>query len=32
LGNDISTLDDGGDATNRQALPDASELYNTAGG
>jgi hypothetical protein len=31
LGHDISTLDDGGDATNRQALADASERYNTAG-
>jgi hypothetical protein len=31
LGHDVSTLDDGGDATNRQALADASERYNTAG-
>jgi hypothetical protein len=31
LGHDISTLDDGGDAANRQALADASERYNTAG-
>ncbi|MGN6200334.1 hypothetical protein [Humibacter sp.] len=31
LGHDISTLDDAGDATNRQALADAAERYNTAG-
>lgn len=31
LGHDVSTLDDGGDATNRQALADAAERYNTAG-
>jgi hypothetical protein len=31
LGHDIQTLDDGGDPTNRQALADASERYNTAG-
>lgn len=31
LGHDISTLDDGGDPTNRQALADAAERYNTAG-
>ena len=30
LGHDVSTLDDGGDATNRQALADASERFNTA--
>lgn len=31
LGHDITTLDDGGDAANRQALADASERLNTAG-
>jgi hypothetical protein len=31
LGHDVSTLDDAGDATNRQALADAGERYNTAG-
>lgn len=31
LGHDVSTLDDQGDARNRQALADASERYNTAG-
>ena len=31
LGHDVSTLDDAGDATNRQALADAAERYNTAG-
>ena len=31
LGNDITTLSDGDDPTNRQALVDASERYNTAG-
>lgn len=30
LGHDVSTLDDGGDPTNRQALADASERFNTA--
>ncbi len=30
LGHDVSSLDDGGDATNRQALADASERFNTA--
>ncbi|MDQ2729643.1 MAG: hypothetical protein M3Y91_17670, partial [Actinomycetota bacterium] len=31
LGHDVSTLDDGGDAANRQAMVDAGERYNTAG-
>ncbi len=31
LGHDVSTLDDGGDPANRQALVDAGERYNTAG-
>ena len=31
LSHDVSTLDDGGDPTNRQALADAAERYNTAG-
>ena len=31
LGHDVATLDDGGDPTNRQALADAAERYNTAG-
>lgn len=31
LGHDITTLDDGGDPANRQALADASERLNTAG-
>ena len=31
LGHDITTLDDGGDPGNRQALADASERLNTAG-
>ncbi len=31
LGHDVSTLDDGGDTANRQALVDAGERYNTAG-
>jgi hypothetical protein len=31
LGHDIATLDDAGDPTNRQALADASERFNTAG-
>ena len=31
LAHDVMTLDDGGDAKNRQALADASERYNTAG-
>ena len=31
LGHDVSTLDDGGEAANRQALVDAGERYNTAG-
>jgi hypothetical protein len=30
LGRDVSTLDDGGDPVNRQALADASERYDTA--
>lgn len=30
LGHDVTTLDDGGDAANRQALADASERLNTA--
>jgi hypothetical protein len=32
LGHDVETLDDGGDAANRQALADAGERYTTAGG
>ena len=32
LGHDISTLDDRNDPANRQALADASERYDTAGG
>lgn len=31
LSHDVSTLDDGGDPANRQALADAAERYNTAG-
>lgn len=31
LGHDVSTLDDGGDPANRQAMVDAGERYNTAG-
>lgn len=31
LGHDVSTLDDGGDPANRQAMIDAGERYNTAG-
>jgi hypothetical protein len=31
LGHDITTLDDGGDVANRQAIADASERLNTAG-
>ena len=31
LGHDVTTLDDGGDPKNRQALADASERLNTAG-
>lgn len=31
LGHDVSTLDDGGNASNRQAMIDAGERYNTAG-
>jgi hypothetical protein len=30
LGRDVSTLDDGGDPVNRQALADAGERYETA--
>jgi len=30
LGRDVSTLDDGGDPANRQALADAGERYETA--
>ncbi|MDQ6839440.1 MAG: hypothetical protein M3137_14225 [Actinomycetota bacterium] len=31
LGHDVSTLDDGGNPANRQAMVDAGERYNTAG-